>query len=357
MLSYIIRRLLLMIPTLIGITLLVFLIMALSPGGLGASLKNAEGNMRPEERKAVEAYYKKRYGLDQPIWKQYLRWLHRISPIGFKTDADGNWGRFGFKVPDFGESFLRKQPVMDVFAQAVPVTLLLSLISVPIVYSIAITTGIYAAKKRGQWFDVSTNVVFLALWSMPTMWVGVMLLGYFCNRDKLEWFPTGGLHDTMAQSMAFLPHWVDGQFQRGWLLDALWHLVLPVFCISYGGFAFLARLMRASVLENLYSDFARTARAKGLADNVVLFRHVLSNSLLPLITVAAYILPGLLGGALITEYIFSINGMGRLMIEAIMMKDREIVMSETVVVGFISLVSLLIADVLYAVADPRVAYD
>ena len=126
---------------------------------------------------------------------------------------------------------------------------------------------------------------------------------------------------------------MDGQFQRGWLLDAIWHLVLPVICISYGGFAFLAKLMRSSVLENLSADFARTARAKGLPENVVLFRHVLSNSLLPLITVAAYILPGMLGGSLIVETIFGINGMGRLMIEAIYMKDRELVMSETLVVG------------------------
>jgi peptide/nickel transport system permease protein len=127
--------------------------------------------------------------------------------------------------------------------------------------------------------------------------------------------------------------------------------------VSYSGFAFLAKLMRSSVLENLNADFARTARAKGLPERQVLFRHVLSNSLLPLITVAAYILPGMLSGALITEVIFSINGMGRLMVDAIMMKDREIVMSETLVVGVITLVSLLVADILYAVADPRVSYD
>jgi peptide/nickel transport system permease protein len=357
MLSYIIRRLLLIIPTLIGTTLLVFLIMALSPGGLAASLKNAEGSMRPEERKAVEQYLTKRYGLDQPLWKQYLRWLNQVSPIGFMPNAQGQLHRFGFKWPDLGESFIRRRPVIDVFKETVPITLLLNAISVPIVYSIAIITGIYSAKKRGKTFDVTTNVIYLALWSLPVMWVGVMMLGYLCNRDKLEWFPTGGLHDTLANTMPFFPHRTADGFTRGWLLDLLWHLVLPVICISYSGFAFLAKLMRSSVLENLFSDFARTARAKGVSENVVLFRHVLSNSLLPLITVAAYILPGMLGGSLIVEYIFSINGMGRLMIDAIMMKDREIVMSETLVVGVITLVSLLIADLLYAVADPRVTYE
>ncbi len=357
MLSYIIRRLLLMIPTLIGTTLLVFLIMALSPGGLTASLKNTEGNLRPEERQKIEAYYRQRYGLDKPLWQQYARWLNQVSPIGFKTNEDGTFGRFAFKAPNLGESFIRKRPVVDVFKETIPITLLLNAISIPIIYSIAIVTGIYSAKKRGKSFDVTTNIIYLALWSLPVMWVGVMMLGYLCNRDKLEWFPTGGLHDTLADSMPFFAHWTTDGLQRGWLFDSMWHLVLPVICVSYAGFAFLAKLMRASVLENLNADFARTARAKGLPENQVLFRHVLSNSLLPLITVAAEILPGMLSGALITEVIFSINGMGRLMVDAIFMKDREIVMSETLIVGVIALVSLLITDVLYAVADPRVTYD
>jgi peptide/nickel transport system permease protein len=140
-------------------------------------------------------------------------------------------------------------------------------------------------------------------------------------------------------------------------LDFAWHLVLPVICLTYGSFAFLSKLMRASVLENVAADFARTARAKGLSERVVLFRHVVSNSVLPLITVAASLLPSLLGGSLIVEQIFSINGMGRLMIEAIKMKDQELVLSETCVVAAVGLVSLLIADVCYALADPRVTYD
>jgi peptide/nickel transport system permease protein len=141
------------------------------------------------------------------------------------------------------------------------------------------------------------------------------------------------------------------------VLDSLWHLALPVTCLTLGSFAFLSKLMRASILENISADFARTARAKGLSDRVVLYRHVLRNSLLPLITVAASILPGLLGGSVIVESIFSIKGMGKLMIDAIYMKDRELVMSETLVVGIIGLVSLLVADVCYAIADPRVSYD
>jgi peptide/nickel transport system permease protein len=349
-----------MIPTLIGVTLLVFLIMAMAPGGLGAGLRDEAGSMRPEQRKVIEDYYKKRYGLDQPLWRQYLRWANQVSPVGLKDAGVGfpaSW-RVGVKVPDLGESFLRKRPVIDVVADTLPITLLLNLITIPIIYVISILSGIYAAKYRGKTFDVASGTAFLALWSLPTMWVGVMLLGLLANRDNLQWFPTAGLHDTQAGLMSFLPSWGgESGFERGWLLDTLWHLALPVLCLTYGGFAFMSKLMRASVLENLQSDYARTARAKGLADRVVLMRHVLSNSLLPLITVAAGILPGLLGGSLIVETIFSINGMGRLMIEAIQMKDRELVMSQTYVIGAISLLCVIVSDVCYAIADPRVSYE
>jgi peptide/nickel transport system permease protein len=171
------------------------------------------------------------------------------------------------------------------------------------------------------------------------------------------------VHDTLADTMPFLPRSTHdpntGQslFQRGWLLDMTWHLILPVVCMTYGGFAFLSKLMRASVLENLSADFVRTARAKGVPETLVLFRHVVRNSVIPLITVTAGILPGLLGGSLIIESIFSINGMGKLMIDAIFMRDRELILSETFVIGLLSLLSLLIADICYAIADPRVSYE
>jgi peptide/nickel transport system permease protein len=359
MLSYIVRRLLLMFPTLIGITMVVFFVMVNSPGDVTTMLRSAEGDMRAEDRKRVEEYIKKRYGLGDPQIVQYGRWLNHISPVGFKEPGTGfpsSW-RIGFKAPDLGESFIRKRPVLDIILEAVPVTLLLNVITIPIIYTIAITTGIYAARHRGRFIDVASGTLFLALYSMPVIWIGVMLIGFFASKDYVQWFPTAGLHDTMADSMQFLPRWGAGGFERGWLLDMLWHLALPIICLTYGGFAFLSKLMRAAVLENVAADFARTARAKGLPERVVLFRHVVSNSVLPLITVAASILPGLLGGALIVESIFSLNGMGRLMIDAIKMKDQELVLSETCVVAVISLISLIIADICYALADPRVSYE
>ena len=169
MLNYIIRRLLLMVPTIIGITVLVFVIMAFSPGGLTAGLRSQEGNLRPEQRKIVEAYWNERYGLDQPLYKQYLSWLNHILPIG-KKDAGAGWPkrwRVGFKAPDLGESSMRHRPVLEVVEEALPVTLLLNLITIPVIYAISITAGIYAAKRRGDVFDVAWGTTSLALWSSP----------------------------------------------------------------------------------------------------------------------------------------------------------------------------------------------
>jgi peptide/nickel transport system permease protein len=141
------------------------------------------------------------------------------------------------------------------------------------------------------------------------------------------------------------------------MLDRMWHLVLPVLCLSYGSFAFLSKLSRATVLENIQSDYVRTARAKGVDERRVLMRHVLANSMIPLITVAAHILPALITGSVVVESIFSIPGMGKLTVDAINARDRELFLSTTLVAGMLGLFGYLLADILYAVADPRVSYE
>ena len=145
--------------------------------------------------------------------------------------------------------------------------------------------------------------------------------------------------------------------QNGYLLDRVWHLVLPIIALSYGGLAFLAKLTRSSLLENLAADYARTARAKGVDEESVLWRHVFRNSLLPLITVSATLLPSLLAGSVIVESIFSIDGMGKLAVEAVQTRDRELVLSVTLISGLLTLVGYLLADIAYALVDPRVSYD
>lgn len=364
MISYILRRLMLMVPTLVGITLVVFFTMALSPGGVAGALYDQERGMRPEEAQALRAYYDRRYGLNKPKIVQYLRWLNNVSPLGVRYGPEGQSEGFGIKWPDLGESMARHQKVIDVVADALPVTLVLNLVTIPLAYAVAILLGLYAGRHRGKWFDVTSNITLLAAWSIPVMWAGVMLIIFFANRDHFYWFPTGGLHSSGSDQMTFLPAFLsagaDESFRggrAGWLFDTLWHLALPVICLLYGSFSILAKLMRSSVLENLTADFVRTARAKGVREHVVLFQHVLRNSLLPLITAAAGILPAMLGGSLLIETIFSIHGMGKLMIDAIFQRDREMILSVMLVISIISLLSLIVRDVCYALADPRVSFD
>jgi len=358
MLTYLLRRVLLMIPTLLGITLVVFSVMVLSPGGISAQTLVEGSDMKPQEKQALMAYYNQRYGLDQPAPIQYLRWLNNVSPIGFTQDAEGDYNGFSFtKGMDLGMSFMYGRPVGEILAERIPITLLLNAVTIPLIYLIAIIVGVKAAQDRGGRFDVFSNVSMLALWSVPTMLAGVLLLGFFASVQHFQWFPTAGISSRAAQDMPFLPHLLNGEFVPGFLLDRVWHLVLPVICLSYAGFAGLAKLTRTSVLENLHADYARTARAKGLAEPDVLWRHVFRNSLLPLITVSAGLLPSLLAGSLIVENIFSINGMGQLAVEAVKGRDRELVLSITWISGFLTLIGYLIADFCYTLADPRVSYD
>jgi peptide/nickel transport system permease protein len=358
MLNYIVRRLLLMIPTLLGVTFVVFFVIRLSPGGVGASLMSNEGSLRPEERKAMEAYYKARYGLDKPYIVQYFNWLNHVSPIGRKTAGVGfpNSWPVGVKSPDLGEAFSTHHPVSAMIQECLPITLLLELLSLPLVYGVAIWTGIRAARSRGKFVDVSFSFTLIALYSLPTIWVGVLMIGFLTNFSYVHWFPSNGLHDLLADSMTFLPTWNHGHFERGWMLDMGWHLCLPLICLSYGSFAFLSRLQRGALLEALSQDFVRTARAKGLGERVVIYRHAFRNSLMAMITVAASILPGLIGGSVVVESIFGIQGMGKLAVDAVFSRDSELLMAITLIASLLQLIGNLLSDLTYAVADPRVSY-
>jgi ABC-type dipeptide/oligopeptide/nickel transport system permease component len=359
MISYIIRRLLLMVPTLLGITLLVFMVMAMAPGGIAAVLMDEMGGqLQTEEARRVAEYYERRYGLDRPVIVQYARWLNQIAPMGFEVMADGSLGDWRWiKMPDLGTSLIRHRPVVDLIAESLPITLLLNLITIPLIYTIGILSGIIAAKYRGHTFDVASSGVYLGLWSVPVIWAGVMLIGLFANEQYIRLFPTAGIQSLGAERMLFLPAWDENGFQRGYLLDLLWHLVLPIICLSYAGFAFLSKLTRSSILENLNADYVRTARAKGVGERDVLFRHVFRNSMLSLITVAASILPALLAGSVVVEKIFTIPGMGRLGVDAVMARDREVVLAVTFIGGLVGLTAELIRDICYAIADPRVSYE
>lgn len=452
MISYLLRRVLLFIPTIIGATFIIFMLLSLAPQSVIDQLLPPTGEMQPGSRELRLAYIEDRYGLDKPAPVRYLKWLNNISPVGFQTwkydepevveqrrkrrewrdqtrpevtqqiEADlaaeladlrapsGNetldavnrsraaqiiqeatddrmkeleaeqgfhplpgsiswketW-RFSLlswppripflKSPDLGDSFTKSRRVWPLIAEALPITLLLNAMALPLALSISMVTGIWSAKHRGKWQDWGTGSVLLALYSVPVIWVGVMAIGFLASEQFLHAFPPGGVHDIQADSMSFFPWKVNGEWERGFLLDTLWHLALPVICLSYAQFAYLSKLTRTSMLETLGADFIRTARAKGLAPNTVLLRHGLRNSLIPVITFLASLLPYIVTGSIVVEVIFGINGMGRLVIDALKGKDYELFLSATLMVLILKLLCYLAADIAYVIADPRVSYS
>jgi ABC-type dipeptide/oligopeptide/nickel transport system permease component len=259
--------------------------------------------------------------------------------------------------PDLGQSFARQRPVKALISDALPLTLMLNMIAFPIVYTIAVPMGMLAATRNGTLFDTGSGTVFVALWSITTVWAGVMAIGFLANKEYLGMFPAGGLHDNDATRMTYLPTLIDGVWQRGYLIDLLWHIALPIACMVYGGFAILSKQTRAAMLDNFSADYVRTAKAKGVDSSTIVFAHVFRNSLLPLITMFATIFPAMFGGSVIIERIFNIPGMGSLIIEAIVLKDRELIMANAIIIATVNVLALLLADLLYAAADPRVSYS
>lgn len=508
MTTYLLRRVLFMLPTLIGITFLVFMLVANSPGGIGAAIQaQAGGAFQANSGVAVEAArLEDRYGLNDPKIIQYLRWLGRISPIKFGqrdqvlpnnevirapkpivepplwrwfadalpsadagepvTPADTEAARLlqyralsrqysearfnavaanrlldsravtyaraagiegavtsknranleviaratpdksrpewaeletagkraveayakavsmrarfkayydqkpfseaGFAIipgtlsvapPDFGVAYSNSRPVLDQILEALPVTIMLNLIAIPIIYIVAIPSGILASVRRGSMFDVGLGTLYIALYSFPVVLAGVLCIGFLASPDYLGAFPVSGINSKESGAYAFLPGEVNGVWQRGWLLDRMWHIGLPVLCLTYTGFAVLSKQTRAAMLENLNADYVRTAKAKGVAAKDVIFRHVLRNSLLPLITIFVTVFPAMLAGSVVVERIFTLPGMGSLILQAINNRDLELILANTVMIAVVNLTALLFADVLYALADPRITYD
>jgi ABC-type dipeptide/oligopeptide/nickel transport system permease component len=265
-------------------------------------------------------------------------------------------GVLSLATPDLGIAFSSQQPVVDLIGRHLPVTLLLNFIATPIIYFIAIPSGMIAAIRKGTWADVGLGSVYIGLYSVPVVLAGVLALGFLATPEYLSMFPTAGLHDKQADAFTFLPSIAAGQWSRGYLLDSIWHVILPVLCLVYASFAVLSKQTRAAMLENFNADYVRTAKAKGVADRDVIFRHVFRNSLLPLITIFVTIFPSMLAGSVVIERIFSVPGMGFLLLDAIAQRDRELILANTTIIALVNLLALLLADILYAVADPRITY-
>jgi peptide/nickel transport system permease protein len=338
MTGYLIKRLLLMVPTFIGITLIGFLIMRLAPGdpaelraagGLGAA---AGGGISVEKRGSVDeaiAQWRAQYGLDKPLHVQYLVWLRNIATLSF------------------GESFKDNQSVWSKIAERLPVTVKLNFWSIVVVYLVAIPLGVYSATHPNSWGDQVTTLAAFILFAVPLVWAATMAIVFICGGDFYYLFPPGGL-----ESIDFSDNWPIWRK----LQDRAWHIFLPVVLLSYDGFAGLSRYMRASMLEVLAQDYVQVARAKGLSEKRVIFKHALRNSLIPQVTILASILPGLIGGSVIIETIFSIPGLGQLGFESVLARDYPTVLALFTVSALLTLIGILISDLLLAAVDPRIVF-
>ncbi|MDP8239046.1 MAG: ABC transporter permease [Candidatus Hatepunaea meridiana] len=329
MTTYIIKRILLMIPTIFGITIVAFLIIHLAPGDPAAmKARAAEGLMEGLTEEAIQKT-RELYGLDKPLYVQYGLWVKRIATL------------------DFGDSIKFNRPVWDVLKERIPVSIKLTLTAVILAYLISIPLGIYSASHQYTRTDRTMTLVLFILYSLPPFWVATMLIVFLGGGDFLDLFPVFGLQSISAAKM--------GYWGRFW--DAAWHLVLPIFCMTYASLAVLSRYMRTAMLEVIRQDYITTARAKGLSERKVIFKHALRNSLIPIITLLSGIIPAIVGGSIIIETIFTIPGMGRLMWEAIMARDYPMIMAQLTIVSFLTLFGILLSDILYSTVDPRIAFE
>ncbi|NTU96480.1 MAG: ABC transporter permease [Chlorobiaceae bacterium] len=319
MLTYILKRLLIAVPLIFGVLTLTFFIIRLAPGDPAAFF------IQPGISPNVAEQIREQYGLNDPLPVQYVKWLASVLH------------------GDFGRSFSRaQQPVIEVIASALPVTVTIALLTLVANFVFGILIGIISAVRQNTFLDRFLTISALFFYSMPEFWFALMMIILFAL--KFPFFPASGLNEIGAESLDFL----------GFTLDRIWHLVLPVTVLSINGAAGIARYVRGSMLEVIRQDYIRTARAKGLPENIVIFRHALRNAMLPVITLIGSSLPFIFSGALFIEVIFAFPGMGRVTVEAIFARDYPLIIANTFISGSLIVLGNLVADILYAVVDPRI---
>ncbi|MBU8682895.1 ABC transporter permease [Bacillus haynesii] len=316
MVTYIIRRTLMSIPILFGITILSFAIMKSAPGDPVSLMVD------PSIKQADREKFIEKYGLNEPEHIQYMKWLGNMMQ------------------GDFGTSIVRKgTPVIDLILARLPNTLLLMLVSTILALLISIPLGVLSARRPYSKIDYGiTFTSFIGL-AVPNFWFGLILI--MVLSVNLGWFPTGGV---MTLNSGFS------------LWDRIHHLILPAFVLATADMAGLTRYTRSSMLDVLRQDFIRTARAKGFKENRVVYKHGLRNGLLPVVTIFGLMIPSFIGGAVVTEQIFSWPGLGKLFIDSAFQRDYPVIMAMTVISAVLVVIGNLIADILYAIIDPRIEY-
>ncbi|NLK09267.1 MAG: ABC transporter permease [Firmicutes bacterium] len=313
MLSYINRRLLMLIPVLIGISVVVFLVMHLAPGDPAVILAG------PTASASDIAAIRAKLGLDDPVWVQYWRFAK------------------GILKGDLGVSVQSDEPVAEMVKTRFPNTLALAVAAMVVASLLGLSAGIVSAVKKGSLFDSISMLIALLGISLPSFWIGLMLMLAFSVR--LRWLPVAGY---------------SGQW---WTLAGIKQLVLPSLTLGIGTAALIARITRSSILEIMQQDYIRTARAKGLGQLPTVGKHVLRNALVPVVTVMGLNFGGLLGGTVVTESVFAINGVGRMMVRAITSRDFPVVQGAVFMVATTFVLINLFVDLTYALLDPRIRYD
>jgi peptide/nickel transport system permease protein len=322
MLAYALRRLLLAVPLLLGITFISFMVIHLAPGD---PVEIQSGDMT--ERNIREAYkaLREMYGLDKPLHEQYWNWLTRIVRL------------------DFGRSFAPDgRPVLTKISERLPITLLLNVVEMLIILALAVPIGVMSATRQYSVFDKVTTIFVFLGFATPDFWLALLLMILF--GVQLGWLPISGLR---SLNWEYLTFWHQQ-------LDFLSHLIMPILVATFGGLAGFSRYMRQSMLEVVRQDYIQTARAKGLAERVIVGKHALRNAMLPIITILGLSLPGLIGGSVIVEWIFAIPGMGQLMVQAAFERDYPVLMGNLVIVSTLTLFANLAADLAYSLVDPRI---
>jgi peptide/nickel transport system permease protein len=316
--QFILRRLLYTLITLIGISILSWLIITQAPGSPIAL------TLDPKVSPKIIEQMEKNYDLDKPVYQQYFLWLKRLFTGELYSFKDG-------------------RPVMKKIGERIWNTLLLNLVAIIIIFSLAIPLGIFSAKRQYSFLDnLGTFGAYLGI-SIPSFWLAYLLI---LGTVKLFGYPVLGMRSFVTEDFT----------TTEMILDRLWHLMLPSIILSIGGIAALSRYTRSSMLEVIRQDYIRTAKAKGLPEETVYYKHALRNALLPIITLFGFLIPGLIGGSIIMETVFAWPGIGRLAYQAVLARDYPVVMTINTITAVLVLIGNFAADILYGIADPRIRY-
>ena len=321
--KYIFKRIIGLVVLLLGITVITFAVIHIAPG----KPTDLEAQFNPKVSMEARERISHLYGLDKPLHIQYIEWLKRFA-------------RF-----DFGASFMDSRPVMDKIMERIPITITIELISILLILAIGIPIGVSSAVKEGSFYDKGMTIFVFIGFAVPTFWLSLVLMDFIGVRWGV--LPISGIKSLEFEKFGF--------FEK--IIDISRHLVLPVLVSTFGGLAGISRYMRSNMLHVLKQDYILTARAKGINEKQVLYKHALKNAILPVVTIMGLSIPGLIGGSVIFESIFSIPGMGRLFYESVMARDYPVIMGVLVIGAVLTLLGNLLADVSYAAVDPRIKIE